>query len=139
MVTDWIKFTHLVVALCVLGLTLYALYLTIKGNEKWLSRKWDSWILGLLVVGAITGTFLVYPKHFTYHTPWIQGAYLLFAIAILGLLFNIISKTLIKKNNPAGASTKMKVVHITNYCILLLLLIVIIHDAVTKQTVLPTG
>jgi uncharacterized membrane protein SirB2 len=70
----------------------------------------------------LTGTLLVYPKHFTFHTPWIQAAYLLVTIFSLGIL------TLQKKNKIP------RLIKLFSYLILIVILIGVIHDAVTKST-----
>jgi uncharacterized membrane protein YozB (DUF420 family) len=81
-------------------------------------------ILWLSLFALITGTLLVHPKNFTFHTPWIKAAYLLliaFSLGILMLKKYIINPYLLR----------------FSYFILLIILIFITHDAVTKTTFLP--
>ncbi len=76
-------------------------------------------MLWLLVLTIATGTLLVYPKHYTFHTPWIQAAY------VLAVLFG--AGVWMLKKFPQN-----RWVSHTGYVFLMILLIGIIHDAVTK-------
>jgi hypothetical protein len=106
------KFIHVLLALSLLITTFFCLASNSIKNHKL--------ILILSLVAAITGTLLVYPAHFTFHTPWIKAAYVLlgiFTLVILGLM-------------------RFKLKKITLIILLAILLIFIIHDAVTKTTLL---
>lgn len=82
-------------------------------------------MLFISLVALITGTLLVVPKHFTFHTPWIQAAYLL--ITLFGL-----SIFLLIKYGSRLKPILQKLIYMT----LILALVCVIHDAVTKTTFL---
>lgn len=114
-----IKFIHLVLALSLLGLMLYTMIITPKRYAA--NSLINKILLFFSLFAMLTGTLLIYPKHYTFHTPWIQAAYLLLLGFIFGVVYLIYSK---KKPNlilPLAMTT---------------LLIFIIHDAVTKTTFL---
>lgn len=133
MLIHFLKFIHLLLTLGLIGSALTCLALI--GSKQFSSVHFDSQntitrlnkmmlLLALLVM--LTGTFLVHPKHFTFHTPWIQAAYvlvLIFSLAIASLI-------LFKKN------LKQKWLWRVTYLCLIIVLIGIIHDAVTKTTFL---
>jgi len=122
-----IKFIHLVAVLGCFAAIIFTINNAVKGLLN--KQKLRQLILILIFLGLIafiTGLLLVHPKGFTFHTPWIQTAnYLMsiFVLAILGLL------TVHNKNiNP-----KLIIALYASFAILLLLLV---HDAVTKSTFL---
>jgi uncharacterized membrane protein SirB2 len=122
---DIIKFAHILFALSLLGLTAYCLSLT---NTKHQTRLvfFNKNLLIISVLALLTGSLLVYPKHFTFHTPWIQAAYLLIIIyGIMLGLFIVFSKKI-------AQAWIWRCFYIT----LIVILILIIHDAVTKHTFL---
>lgn len=114
MITESIKFLHLLCVLGLLGLTVHCV--TSKGTLQYLRIQTSLLILALL--GVITGTLLVHPRHFTFHTHWIIAAYVLMIsfIVSISLLF------FYKKNSR------------WIYLLLSILLVIVIHDAVTKST-----
>jgi hypothetical protein len=120
-----IKFVHVLFALSLLGLTVYCLSLT---NAKYQTRLlfFNKNLLMISFFALITGSLLVYPKHFTFHTPWIQAAYLL--IIIYGIMIGLF----------IAFSKKITRVWIWRclYLSLIAILVIIIHDAVTKHTFL---
>jgi len=124
-----LKFIHLLLTLSLLGSTIFCLMLTsFKTHfpQNDMISRMNRIMLWLLAFSLITGTLLVYPKHFTFHTPWIEAAYLLIFLAgllVSGLIF------LRKKNQWAWVLRGI-------YLILIILLIGVIHDAVTKTTFL---
>lgn len=136
MLVNLIKFIHL---LCVLGLVGCVLFCTATiifrktaGIEHSISQqlgRFSRAILGFSGVAMLTGTLLVYPKAFTFHTPWIQAAYIL-------VLSFILTVVLLKRQiGPGKTMTPNKcVLFQLAYLGLFILLIVIIHDAVTKTT-----
>lgn len=129
MLTNIIKFIHLLLTLGLLGSTVFCIVLI--GTKKLTSSRFYQSckiILLLALLVAFTGTLLVHPRHFTFHTPWIQAAYLLiisFIISIL-LLMHVRKKQVEINHWPWQLA----------YCGLVILLITIIHDAVTKTTFL---
>lgn len=123
MIINFIKFIHVLCALSLLGLTGYCVT---RIGDSYDNKKLNHLNKNLLIISVIallTGTLLVYPKHFTFHTLWIQTAYLLL---ITYCLIIMIFKEKITK--PwTGRSL---------YTLLMIILILITHDAVTKNTVL---
>jgi len=122
---DVIKFIHLLLTLSLLGSTFFCLIL-IYFQQNDLIKRLNRIMLWLLVFAVLTGTLLVYPKHYTFHTNWIQAAYIL--VFLFGTLLSLLA--VFRKKRPwrwlSGIS----------YFFLIILLIVIIHDAVTKTTFL---
>lgn len=120
-----IKFAHILFALSLLGLTAYCLSLA---NTKHQTRLifFNKNLLIISFFALLTGSLLVYPKHFTFHTPWIQAAYLL--IIIYGIMVGLF----------IAFSKKITQTWIWRcfYITLIVVLILIIHDAVTKHTFL---
>ncbi len=70
------------------------------------------------VFALMTGVLLVYQTPYIFHTPWIQTAFILLSIFIIGILFSLYKK----------------IDHPFFYSILLILLILISQDAVRKMT-----
>lgn len=134
MLIDVLKFIHLLLTLGLLGLTLFCLILTIHKKAVFkqpenhnLITTLNRILLWLLGFALLTGTLLVYPKHFTFQTPWIQAAYVL--VFICGVLIGIVLLFFKQKRKWFWLWGMV-------YLILLLLLIGVIHDAVTKTTFL---
>ena len=127
-----LKFIHLLLTLGLLGSAVCCLLLA--GLQKFsaysiqtnLLTTLNRTMLWLLVFAAVTGTLLVYPKHFTFHTPWIQAAYLL--VFLCGTLISLLL-ALREKRQWASFSP-------VSYLCLLVLLIMVVHDAVSKTTFL---
>lgn len=124
MLIHFVKFFHLLFALGLLTIVMRSAILT--GPNQSQTRR-DKVMLGLALFALITGTLLVYPKHFTFHTPWIQAAYvlvILFCVAIVGLIY--------LKNKQ---TSRLWLVNLS-YFVLAVLLMFVVHDAVTKTTFL---
>lgn len=127
MLINLVKFIHILSILGILGSAFFCAALL--ASKKFLATNSNQHIyflnraiLYLSTLGIITGTLLVYPKHFTFHTPWIQAAYLFMVIFSLGILF------LQKKMQLP------RLIKLFTYLILIVILIGVIHDAVTKST-----
>lgn len=84
-------------------------------------------MLGLVLIAMLLGTLLVIPKHYTFHTAWIQAAYIFAGVLFLALLglINILKKkkNIIQKRFWQAA-----------YLFLIVILICVIRDAVTKTS-----
>jgi hypothetical protein len=117
-----IKFIHILFTLSLLGSTLFCL--ASVGSPRFQFAYFHKTILWLALFTMITGTFLVIPKHFSFHTPWIQAAYILVVLFGSGMM-------LLKRN----IFTKIWVQRLI-YVTLITILIFVIHDAVTKTTFL---
>jgi hypothetical protein len=133
MIVNTVKFLHLLCVLGLLGVTTACLLLVSStkfsiGNTNIYKKilRFNKYLLILITLAMLTGTTLVHPKHFTFHTPWIQAAYLfvvLFVIGISGLI---------------GAKKVFVLQHrglwLVMYFLLITILIAVTHDAVTKTT-----
>jgi hypothetical protein len=127
----FLKFLHVLFFLGIFGITIYCAVLVFSKkialtHSNNILTRLSKLLLLLCFLALLTGTFLVYPTHFTFHTPWIQAAYL---FTLLFSLIIIIVFLLRKKPLPRKF---MLVI----YLVLVLILTGIIHDAVTKTTVL---
>lgn len=121
----FLKFLHILIALSVLGTLLYCIFSAIRQQSHTVIY---SILLALCLFALLTGSLLVLPKHYTFTTPWIQAAYLLVAIFASCVSAIIIIKKKFQVNHR-GLS-------LLAYFFLVTLIIVIIHDAVTKSTFL---
>ena len=120
-----IKFIHLLFVVSLTGATFY--HVALVGWKRQDPIPAINLSLFLLSLGALTtGTLLVLPKHFTFHTPWIEAAYLLVLAYCLGLAGLILfrNNALVKKYRVMGLL----------YFTLIIVLVLVIHDAVTKTT-----
>lgn len=126
MLIYFVKFFHLIFALGLLGLTAACLFQANRNSASLL--RLNNMIFLFAFIAALTGTFLVYPKHFTFHTPWIQAAYLLVLLFCAGIfLISVLKKTF-----------SQRLIWVTRllYVPLIFILLLIMHDAVTKTTLL---
>lgn len=126
MLIHFVKFFHLLSALGLLGIVFLCWNLCrapyhsrFRGND-FLHRM----LFALSLIALITGTLLVYPKNYTFHTPWIKAAYLLLS------LFIIIASLL----NMRKLKNKQLLLGI--YSLLIMMLLIVAHDAVRKSTFL---
>lgn len=113
-----IKFIHILFALGLLSLTLCC----VVSSDTLKLGRFNKTLLYMSPFLILTGTLLVYPKGFTFHTPWILAAYLFIIIFCAGIGFLLINKNMTRW------------VRCIIYLILLTILIFITHDAVTKNT-----
>ncbi len=119
----FLKFIHVLLALGLLGALFCCIVLVMRSAQSSTLFYINKIILALCVFALLTGTLLVYPKHFTFHTPWIQAAYLLLFIFAVGVTLLL----LLKKITPRW-------IGVMSYIFLLMILIFITHDAVMKST-----
>jgi hypothetical protein len=121
-----LKFAHILLVLSLLGTAVYCIVAV--GLKKNSNLRLNKILIILSLLALLTGSLLVIPKHYTFTTPWIQAAYIF--VIVFGLL--VTGLTLLKK--------KMWLTHprwwLLSYTLLTILLIIIIHDAVTKTTFL---
>ncbi len=113
MVVHIVKFLHILTALGLFGAVF--LSLTTVTKHPFLQKT----LLLLSFIALLSGSILIYPKHFTFHTAWIMAAYLLLGFFVCIVLF--LNKT---------KHTMMM------YILLMTILLLISHDAVTKSTFL---
>lgn len=82
-------------------------------------------LVSATMFAAVTGMLLVYPRHFTLHTAWIQAA-------IGGSCMTVILLLLFFPKRSSDTPLRRQLL-----CLMLIgLLTVIVHDAVTKHTFL---
>ena len=126
MIVNFLKFFHLILALGILGLaiTCFCMLTVVKEYNHRLFIRFNTLIISLSLLAMLTGTFLVYPKHFNFHTPWIVAAYTLLGVFIAGVGF------LIWVARKRFARWIWQLV----YLVLIIMLVLIVHDAVTKTT-----
>lgn len=127
MLINFLKFIHVLLILSLLGSAIYCLILVSVKKSDHITRL-NKIILALGFFAALTGTLLVIPKHFTFHTPWIEAAYILIGIFCFGILFLAFLKMKGILNH--------RWLWLLLYGVLVIILIGIIHDAVTKTTFL---
>jgi hypothetical protein len=116
MLVNIIKFFHILCVLSLLGGTFLCAF----------SNRFKKALIIISFFAILTGTFLVYPKHFTFHTPWIKAAYVLSFLFIMGMIF---ISWLDKKNK-----SKKLIYFFSIFSMIILFFI--IHDAVNKNTFL---
>ena len=107
-----LKFLHVMTAVSLLAAVFIGL-----ATPRWHPIALKKGLLHGGLLTGITGLLLVYPRHFTFQTPWIQ-------VAIAGTLVFLWLVT---------RHTQQKRLL---FLVLAALLIMIIHDAVTKSTFL---
>lgn len=131
MFVNLLKFIHLLLTLSLLGsASVCLLLISSKQRNHFQSQitRLNQSMLILAILAMLTGSLLVHPKHFTFHTPWIQAAYLfifIFSLFIATLI--LFKKHLLKK------TWIWRIV----YIILIIILIAVVHDAVTKTSLFP--
>ena len=119
------KFIHIVLAVSLFALSLAVYVLTIQQVDlaRAILFRFHGLILMLMFLAALTGTALVYFRHDTFHTLWIQAAYAQLAVAFVLTLWNLFS---LKKKLPCTWRY-----HLCFWGVFLFLLL-IVHDAVCK-------
>lgn len=133
--TELIKAIHLIIVMLLIGGMVGVTAFNIKTPQGWhkIRHTLLRALLWLLLLTAITGTLLVQPRHFTFHTHWIIAAYIL-VILCGGLLQYPYRQQ--RKLTQGGLACSLRGIWLERILLLLstLGLIIIIHDAVTKQT-----
>lgn len=115
-----IKFIHVLFALGLLSLTLCC----IVSFDTLKLARFNKTLLIMSPFLVLSGTLLVQPKGYSFHTPWIMAAYLFIITFCAGTILLLLYRNL------------SHWFRCTLYLILLAILIVITHDAVTKTTFL---
>ena len=132
MIVHFLKFIHILLTLTLLGTAGFCLILIgtrkltgVPGSRSDLLFRLNKAMLHTALLAMLTGTLLVYPKHFTFHTPWIQAAYLLVGFFCFVMVLLLIFK---QKRN-------LKFLGVL-YAVMFVLLVGVVHDAVTKTSFL---
>jgi hypothetical protein len=131
MLIDVLKFLHLLCILGIVGSTLYCIRLVAtkkfalaNTNHQQKISLLNRIIMWLVVFAIITGTLLVHPTNFTFHTPWIIAAYLLIAVFSFGMgMLQMMRKRF--KQQPRW-------VWLVIYGLLMIVLMLVVQGAVTK-------
>lgn len=128
----WIKFIHVLVSVTFFGALIGSyFYVSSKSDERMRefilknAIRIDLFVfVPSMVIAAITGTFLVVGKYYTFTTPWIVAAYTFLTVVFFLLLVSVRQKKRRELN---------KIFHAANI-LMILILAVIVHDAVMKHT-----
>ena len=142
MMLSLIKFFHVLCGVSFLGITIASFFYITQSINKQdralidysirVSYFGDALILGCIFVQIATSIPLIIAGHFTLEVPWIFIAYLAFGILILLWLLTL----LIKKfyfSKVVIAPFPLKSFYSLNIA-MILIFIIIIHDAVTQST-----
>ncbi len=137
-----LKFLHLICGTTFLGIIIASFFYianSIKKSDRELidyslkaSYFGDAIIFFIIIVQLITAIKLVVDGNFTLAIPWILIAHYAFAIVII-LWLGILLLKLRYLSNPNISSTTIKIYYLFNIMIILIF-IIIIHDAVTQST-----
>ncbi len=123
MLIHFIKFFHVLIALGLLSMTGYCLLQVDPKNQAKINQL-NKALLLLSPFALITGTLLVHPKEYSFHTHWIIAAYLFL------LIFSAMIAYLIHLKSTFSGKWRWRAV----YLLLMGILLFIVHDAVTKTT-----
>jgi len=138
MLVYFTKFFHILFAISLLSLVVYSLISAKKAQPNvantfsHLSSKHEKLLLIISLLAMLTGTLLVIPKHYTFHTSWIEAAYILLTLFIGGVFV----ATRIKKRHINNISKKTLILMRVIYVCLGAILLLIMHDAINKSTFL---
>lgn len=142
MIIPIVKFFHLICGTSFFGITIAAFYYIArsirKGDQHLIeyslkaSYFGDGIILFITVIQLYTAEKLVSSGHFTLAIPWIFIAYLALSVTILLWLLNLSIKYYYLSKNVI-APFALKSFYLINIT-MILIFIIIIHDAVTQST-----
>jgi uncharacterized membrane protein YozB (DUF420 family) len=135
MLINFIKCLHVILALSLLGTLIYSLFV-VSSKKFALASSWQHHnirrlnriMMWVSLFALVSGILLVYPSKFNFHTPWIQVAFagtVLFA-GVIGVM-NYLKKKFI---------FSQRWVWLVTYAALILILMLVIRDAVTRSTLL---
>ena len=137
-----LKFLHLICGTTLFGVMIASFFyiaLSIYKNDKALTQYalktsyfGDGIILVMTIIQFITAQHLVVDGHFTLAIPWIFIAYHAFALVVLLWLCQFLIKFFYLSKSSCSP-TILKLYYFFNVTIILIFLI-IIHDAVTQST-----
>lgn len=119
MIVSLLKTFHLFCTLGLLALTAFSSVKSFTAAPNNTQR--DTLSLILIPLAYVTGVFLIYPKGYTFQTQWIIAALTAVPLAFVLLL----AKRLWLKGKVAQRIIDP---------VILVLLILVVHDAVTKST-----
>ncbi len=144
MVLPIIKFLHLLCGTSFFGIIIaefFYIVASLKTQDRSLiqysikaSYCGDALILMCVLIQLATSTALVVAGKFTLSVPWILVAYHAFALLILLWLTSLALKKWKISKEPLSKSS-IKIFYIVNIA-MIVLFIIVIHDAIMQQTVL---
>lgn len=114
-----IKFIHVLTAVGLLA----ALFICLTLGRQTSIHK--NHLIAAALLAALSGLLLIYPAHFNLHTPWIQVAIAGVSLFILIVFFFFPTQITVRPRQRQAVSL-----------LLIALLLIIVHDAVTKTTFL---
>lgn len=126
MLINILKFIHLLFALTLFGMVLFNFAYSLRSTSQTAIIKSEYLSLFAIIAMFITGGLLVFPKGYTFATPWINVAFSFLTLVALQIGLAIYIKY--KKYNSLR-----KLLNI-NYATMIVILVCIIHDAVCKHT-----
>ncbi len=143
LLTEIIKTIHLLLAISLIGLVATSSFFLYRSQQQGiallqLSNRCDRLLLSLIFIAGLTGSLLVLPRHYTFHTPWINAAFIFLTIAFALLSYASYSKSKNTRNKCIKHNGRIKFYYGYQfmYFIILVILVCITHDAVMKQTML---
>jgi len=144
MILSIFKFFHLICGISFFGITIVAFFYIAYSMHKCdralidysikASYFGDILILLCIIIQVASSIQLVSAGNFASMTPWILVAYHAFSFLILFWLINILIKRFYF-SKPIISSYSLKVFYCLNIA-MILIFIIIIHDAVTQSTAL---
>jgi hypothetical protein len=93
----------------------------------------DRLVVVIIVLEYLTATGMVKAHHLAFSTPWIVVAYIAFSVIVLCWVGNVCLKTkALKAGQPLKGSVLFHVLHIA----MIVIFMMVIHDAVMQHTYL---
>lgn len=133
--TGLIKAIHLIIVMLLMGGMASMMAFNLKAPQGWHKVRYSVLraLLWLLLLTAITGTLLVHPRHFTFHTHWIIAAYILVILCGGLLQYPYHQQRKLTQGALVCSASSIWLERIVLF-ISTLGLVMVIHDAVIKQT-----
>jgi len=95
----------------------------------------DRLMLILMLLVGITGALLVHPNSFTFTSTWVRAASELLTVAFAFLYVQTLVRSF-KLKDQATIPTKLRLLFLSNYSLLIILLVLSIYHVVSKQSLL---
>lgn len=145
----WISFLHMLVGTSILGMVLFSfasIIVPVKKQDKTTalyalrhSFILDIFLVPLILVQMWTSGIMMHWHHLSMHVPWVLMANIAFGAVVLCLIVNTLVKRglLMCLKNRAIFSSGYTWLFVIINIVIAFLFFMIIHDAVTKQTLLP--
>lgn len=121
-----IKFIHIVFALLLFGMVFFNLAYTIRSTSANTLLATEYIGIAAAMIMLVTGGMLVIPKGYLFTTPWINAAFVFLTVVICQIGLSIYLKS--------HDNQKLNKFLTLNYIVMIIIIVGIIHDAVTKHT-----